>query len=62
MTATDPTQMDLTAAKDRIEAVLFDAVQTEEEVQVASCLLGMMRCGGVEDLLAHEKAQKDATK
>ncbi len=60
MTILDPTQMDLTAAKTRIKAVLFDAVETEEEVQVMSCVLAMMKHGLVEDLLAYEKAAKEA--
>ena len=56
----DPTTLDLTAAKARVEAILFSTVSTEEEVQVMSCILAMMKHGFVEDLLAHEKAAKEA--
>lgn len=54
--------MDLTEAKMRIEDVLFDAVRTDEEIEVASCLVGLMRCGGVEDFCAIMNERKEATK
>lgn len=54
--------MDLTKAKARIEDVLFDVVRTDEEIEVASCLVGLMRCGGVEDFYAIMNERKEVAK